>query len=331
MPLLATHTHRATGKKSSPDITIVHAQQAERYEWKVLDKLGSSDHNPILITREAEGLSKVNLKYAYRWDLKNAKYEEFREQVEETLPERYEEKSLHKLEKILRKKITEAAEKHIGKKAYKRDAVPGLTKEVKKEIEVRNQLKKKSKEEGGRRKWIDKCKEVNEMIRKEKAESWKEYVDGLDTKTNCKQVWKTIRNLDGRVSQRKDNEVLVVEGKGYVNDKDKAREFAKTYKKVSRIGIGPKDRETKRANRAYMNSRHETESEYEEELTWSELEGAIKEVKPNKAPGEDTIPHDLIKELGPKARKFILHMYNRVWKGEEIPQRWRQGHTDQSR
>ena len=161
------------------------------------------------------------------------------------------------------------------------------------------------------------------MIRKEKAESWKEYVDGLDTKTNCKQVWKTIRNLDGRVSQRKDNEVLVVEGKGYVNDKDKAREFAKTYKKVSRIGIGPKDRETKRANRAYMNSRHETESEYEEELTWSELEGAIKEVKPNKAPGEDTIPHDLIKELGPKARKFILHMYNRVWKGEEIPQRWR--------
>lgn len=49
---------------------------------------------------------------------------------------------------------------------------------------------------------------------------------------NCKQVWKTIRNLDGRVTQRKENEVLVVEGKAYVEDKEKAKQFAKVYKNV---------------------------------------------------------------------------------------------------
>ena len=42
---------------------------------------------------------------------------------------------------------------------------------------------------------------------------WREYVDGLDT----------IRNLDGRVTQRKENEVLVVERKAYVEDKEKAK------------------------------------------------------------------------------------------------------------
>ena len=73
------------------------------------------------------------------------------------------------------------------------------------------------------------------MIRKEEEDNWKEYVDTLDTKTNCKEVWKTIRSIDGRGGQRKENEVLVVDGKGYVNDKDKEKQFAKVYKKVYKI------------------------------------------------------------------------------------------------
>ena len=96
---------------------------------------------------------------------------------------------------------------------------------------------------------MKKCREGNELIRKEKEENWGEYVDELDTKTNCKQVWNTIRNLDGRISPRKENEVLVVEGKGYTRDKDKAKQFAKTYKRVSRIPRGPKDKIMKHQKR----------------------------------------------------------------------------------
>lgn len=62
---------------------------------------------------------------------------------------------------------------------------------------------------------------------------------------------------------------------------------------------------------------------YESNITWEELERIISETNINKAPGEDTIPYAVIKELGPKAKKFILHMYDWIWNVEPIPQRWR--------
>ena len=318
-----THTNRRTGKESTPDITIVHSDQSDRYQWEILEKLGGSDHKPILITREAEGVEKVNDKYTYKWDLKNANFVAFAAEVEEKLPENYETKNVHKLEKILRKTITKAATTHVGVKRVNRDSKPAITKEIKEKIEERNMLRKDMKKEGGRKKWIDKCKVVGEMIRKEKEERWREYVDQLDAKTNCTQVWKTIRSMDGRIAPRKENEVLVVEDKAYVSDKEKAKQFAKVYKKVSKIKQGPKDRIIKRQNRKFLKSVPTERSKYEREITWEELERVTSETNANKAPGDDTIPYDIIKQLDPKAKKYILHIYNRIWNGEPIPQRWR--------
>ena len=212
----------------------------------------------------------MNTQESYRWDLKNANFEEFRNQVDSDLPPVYENKSLHKLEKILRKTITKAAQEHIGVKKSIKDAKPGFSKGVRKEIKERNMLRKNVKEDGGRKKWTEKCRKVKEMIRKEKEENWKEYVEELDTKTNCKQVWSTIRNLDGRVAQRKENEVLIVEGKGLVSDKDKAKEFAKMYKKVSKLPKGPKDRIIKRQNRKFLSSKPKEKSRFE--VIWSIVE-----------------------------------------------------------
>ena len=45
-----THTNRKTGKESTPDISIVKNREEDKYEWKVMKKLGASDHYPILIT-----------------------------------------------------------------------------------------------------------------------------------------------------------------------------------------------------------------------------------------------------------------------------------------
>ena len=117
--------------------------------------------------------------------------------------------------------------------------------------------------------------------------------------------------------------MLVVEGKGYIGDKDKAKQFAKTYKKVSKIPRGPRDRIIKRQNRKFLNNQPTEKRTYEEEITWEELLRAIDNAKTNKAAGEDTIPYELIKQLGPEARKFTLHLFNEIWRGKPIPQRWK--------
>ena len=81
-----------------------------------------------------------------------------------------------------------AAKQHIGTKSSgRRDNKPGYSAKVKKTIRDRNILRLKAKQLGGREKWLSKCKEVKEMIRKEKEDKWKEYVEELDSKTNPKQ------------------------------------------------------------------------------------------------------------------------------------------------
>ena len=192
-------------------------------------------------------------------------------------------------------------------------------------IRERNRLRRNVKSEPeGRKKWIDKCKEVRERIRSSKEESWKTYVDKLESSTSSREVWKTIRNLDGRYGERKDNEVLVVDGKGHVEDKDKANAFAKTYKKVSRI---PRrrttDAELKRENRRFLRNKPTEKTKWETDITMEEVERAISELANEKAAGEDEIPNEFISSLGRKAKRYLLHMFNKIWNGEEIPQMWR--------
>lgn len=161
------------------------------------------------------------------------------------------------------------------------------------------------------------------MIREEQAKRWREYVEELDSKKSDREVWRTIRNLDGRYGERKDNEALIVNGKAYIHDDEKAEKFRETYKKQSRIAHPKEDRELKKENRRFLDWRPDTFVKAEEEITMEELERAIRETRTEKAAGDDDIPHEFIKALGEKAKEYVLHEFNQIWKGEQVPQKWR--------
>ena len=65
-------------------------------------------------------------------------------------------------------------------------------------------------------------------------------------------------------------------------------------------------------NRKFLNNIPKQRRKYEEDITWEELERAIGSANNSKAPGEDKIPYEMVKQLGPKAKKLILHMYNAI-------------------
>ena len=67
----------------------------------------------------------------------------------------------------------------------------------------------------------------------------------------------------------------------------------------------PEDRIIKRQNRKFLNNITTGKSKYEVEITWEELERVVGETKAKEAPGDYTIPYDIIKELGPKVKKYI--------------------------
>ena len=50
---------------------------------------------------------------------------------------------------------------------------------------------------------------------------------------------------------------------------------------------------------------------------------AIREASNGKAAGEDDIPYELVKNLGPLAMEMLLKLYRKCWRGEGIPNIWR--------
>ena len=314
-----------SGTSSAPDLSIVHTSKLDKFSWKTLDEL-TSDHKPILVTYEPGVPIKNNhVKPKYKWKLKDARWDEFRAEIEEKMPDpnrNRKKKKLHKLEKFFRKTIIQAAKSKIGKKKIDNNTKPHLTKEIKEKIKERNRLRRSFTD--NRAQWRQLCIEVGEMIRSEKKKKWRSYIEEIDCNTRVKDVWRTIRNMDGRNPPWNENEVLVVDGKGYVEDKDKADQFRTTYKGFSKIPRSKEDRRLQKGVYKFLKSSKGLPRETgEQEIREEEMYRVIEEAKMSKSPGEDDIAYELIKQLGVKARAFLLDMYRRIWSGEEIPQKWR--------
>ena len=107
--------------------------------------------------------------------------------------------------------------------------------------------------------------------------------------TESTAVWKTIQGMDGRRPPDNSNEVLEVDGVTYVEDIDKAKEFAKTYKSFSKIPVKKEDRILRRAIRKQINRKPQAHQESEQNFTLEELERVIAEAKNNKAAGENCL------------------------------------------
>ena len=128
--------------------------------------------------------------------------------------------------------------------------------------------------------------------------------------------------MDGRKTPDRRNEVLEVDGKTYNEDKDKAEQFGKTYRQFSKLTARKSDRELRKRLWKRLNEKEGELDESEQDIKMQELQRAIDESANNKAAGEDDVPYEFLKHLGPKARNMLLHIYQRVWRGERIPRKW---------
>ena len=64
----------------------------------------------------------------------------------------------------------------------------------------------------------------------------------------------------------------------------------------------------------------------EQHLKISELNSAIRNLKPKKAPGPDGVSNDMLKHLGLIARKTLLEIFNRSWNKGLVPEVWKTAH-----
>ena len=318
-PVDNTSNPESTPGVTSPDVSIAHVSLLDKLTWDVLNDM-RSDHQPIIITLNC-GVEEVNSTPSYKWNFKRAEWGKYAEAVDKQLPTYYKRMNLNKLEKRFRKTLLKAAKTHIGKKKIDNRSKSIFTKEIKEAIHERNRLKDTLG--GNRGEWLKACDKTREMIKEEKTKRWKEYVESLDATTPSTEIWNAIRNLDGRRKPQIANEALEVDGTYYTSDHDKANQFAKTYKGFAKLPVRKEDRQLRKKNRRRLKKKPSMRDTSEKPLEMEELEKALAEAHNNKAAGDDDIPYELLKHLGPHAKEILLHMFERVWQGEELPPKWR--------
>ena len=102
------------------------------------------------------------------------------------------------------------------------------------------------------------------------------------------------------------------------------------YKPVGNIEL-PEERihEINQANRDNENPVSEPiDSCLDSKLTMLELEKALTQLKSKQAPGQAKVSNDMIKHLGPQAKKKLLRFFDASWKTSHIPKTWKKAHHD---
>ena len=94
----------------------------------------------------------------------------------------------------------------------------------------------------------------------------------------------------------------MVDGVSYIDDKDKAEAFSRTYRKFSQLPDRFEDRKMRRDLWKQMKTKSQTEQEEDCEVSMKEMERAIQEAGYGKSEGEDTVPYEFIKNIGTKAK-----------------------------
>jgi ribonuclease HI len=316
----ATRVNVGTGNGSTPDLTLCGSDLSGKVSWRVGEPIGSSDHLPIEITINSKVKHQSVFGKRAKWKTSGVNYNAFREQIEEVIEE--ETQGLKLVAKIIKMNeiLIESAKKHIGKvkpgKGKYKVMSPSIRQKIMKRNRFRRDLKTKKKE------WMEACKEVNEAIRQEKEDSWRDLLEGVYADGDEQKIWSFIKSVNGTPNTNSPNEVLTHNGKRLISNRKKADGFMSHYADVSKISFTKEDKSTNRKSKD-VKQIPTVDDESCSKFTMRELKKALSKMKRKGAPGPDDIPPAFLKELGPRALGVLLDIFNESFALAECPQIWR--------
>ena len=233
-----------------------------------------------------------------RFNLKKANWEQFAQQLDvavENIPATAE--NYDQFVKVLRK----VARKNIPR-GCRRNYVPGLTTET---TELYKQYTEKYESDPFAENTITLGEELINSISEERRKSWQTLIESTDMTHNSKKAWSTIRKL--------------------CNDPRKSKQHYNTTANQVAHQLLTNGRVPNRQPKVRINrQRYPDDPGFTRAFTPDELDVGITALKKGKAPGLDDIQTELIKQLGPKARDWLLRFLNSCTASKKIPKLWRQ-------
>ena len=316
----ATRVNRETGNGSTPDVTLCGSEWNGKVSWSVGEPIGSSDHLPIDITVSSNVKHQSVFGKRARWKTNGVNYHAFRDAIEDTIKE--ETRGLKPMVKIIKTNeiIVESGRVNVGKVKPGKGKKKVMSPTIRQKIKARNRFRREMKTK--KREWMEACKEVNDAIRQEKEDSWRDLLDGVVSDGDERKLWSFIKSVNGTPSTNSPNEVLIQNGKRLTSNRKKADCFMSHYADVSKLSFTKEDKVTNRKLKD-VKKIPTVNNQSCSKFTMRELKRALAKMKRRGAPGLDDIPPAFLKELGPKALGVLLEIYNESFLHAECPQIWR--------
>ena len=158
-------------------------------------------------------------------------------------------------------------------------------------------------------------------MKQAKRLSWVNYISTITWKTTLSEVWTKIRKITGKFIPS--SPPVIKENSSLITDpKDVSEAFAKHFATVS----------SKQPNSPYYQQRLHEENKtldfratraesYNVAFTMQEFQSALSSCS-DSAPGADNITYSMIKHLPIETKKFLLSIFNRIWKESSFPSKW---------
>lgn len=312
--------------ESNIDISLSSNVNRNKIKWKVLPNYTFSDHNVILIELSFNNLEPRNLiKREAVFNIKKADWDDFKKQITEkfctdfklTLLELHADRAVKRIIKT----IYRICEICIPKKQNDiTRSVPWWSEKLK---IIRNEMMKNRKElcrckklnldvetEVAHLRYRDSRKKYVNEIRKSKKQSWQNFVKNIGNKDPWGVVYKILRNktLNRNIfyaTKHGEHEAVTWEG---------------SVKQILQK-IVPN---TESCFNAVKEKSEYSNSNVENKISVEEIETAVNMVKLNKAPGQDKLNPEIIKQIWKIDKDIYYILFNKCFEAGIFPNIWKE-------
>ena len=322
-----TFYSRSWRTTSTPDLAFATDNIHKLCHREVCSQLGGSDHRPVTILVDQKTPAST-FKRAPSWNYKRADWDGFKQFAEEEcMGLQLSEENMNHNAVQLNNAILRAAKKSIPR-GQRRNYNPFWTPQLEQLQEAVNRAREDMERNPSDQNTAEYKKARAEFTREKLLQTrkqWYEKTASLNLEKDSSKLWSLTKVLNEEAPSRSKT-VLHVHNM-LLTDKKAANEFAQLYRRESTLPLTTKKvGDMKEKLKQEEKQKNDPSPCLNSTLKISELNSAIRSLKPKKAPGPDGVSNDMLKHLGPVARKMLLEIFNRSWNKGLVPEVWKTAH-----
>ena len=306
---------------SAIDLSICSSEIALNFIWSVDEFLNSSDHFPIHLTFAKT----VPTEMPQKWKPLEADWQKYKEDIRLDKP--FESFKDHlKAYDYWADTVITSAESSVPKTAGKprRPTVPWWDKKCSILRKITRRCYKKYKSKGtptSKNIYQRAMAKQRRYFRRAKRDSWIYYINGINSKTPSRFIWKKVRKLAGKFVPPKSPSLRMGDNL-ITTPSEVADSLGQHFSSVSSASNYSAEFQRIRQTKVDLNLSGGNFEEYNARFSLEELKEALSSTN-DTSPGEDTILNIMLRKLPNEAKSYLLKIINKIWETGILPRSWK--------